>query len=550
MWMEASHRSCVRSFDFAVLDKELFLLCDEHLTASGNSCNVRPTMRLKFLSWIVFSCAAFIANGQNAAPGAQVLSISLDESLRYVLQRNLQIRLGRTSPQVARLNLEGAYGLYDPILSGRAAQNYNSSPGRLDPTVGTGIVPGSRTWSEDFTLGLSGSLPTGARYELNSHLNRLSGEAYSQSSNLWVNLPFQYSSDVSVSVSQPLLKDFWIDSGRLNIKVLKKEIKMSEYALQDTIMSVVNQTAGAYYDLIAARDQVTVREMALQLKEQFLSETKKKVQAGTLAQLDEKQAESEAATAKALLITARSNAEQAENVLKTLITDDFASLHSTTIQPSEKLLAMTQVINVIESWRTGLEQRPDYLRLKEELETQNIILKYAKNQLYPSLDVVGTYGRNGLGATTSDSLDTIADGRFPKWGGAVVLTLPLSRKTERANHKIQKVNVSNAILQLKTLEENIKSSIDDAVKKVRSNFATIESTREARVFAEAALDAEQKKLENGKSTNFQVLELQDKLTQARAAEIRALTDYNKGLHDLYLREGTTLQRNKINLEVK
>ena len=68
--------------------------------------------------------------------------------------------------------------------------------------------------------------------------------------------------------------------------------------------------------------------------------------------------------------------------------------------------------------------------------------------------------------------------------------------------------------------------------------------------AEAALDAEQKKLENGKSTNFQVLELQDQLTQARAAEIRALTAYNKALQDFYYAEGTILQKNKVSVELK
>jgi outer membrane protein TolC len=237
-----------------------------------------------------------------------------------------------------------------------------------------------------------------------------------------------------------------------------------------------------------------------------------------------------------------------------LISDRFASIHSTVYEPSEKLLAVGQLFNVTESWRNGIEKRPDYLDKKEKLEQERITLKYTQNQLYPSLDVAGTYGRNGLGTTWGNSIDTLAgkgaNAPFEKWGGAVVFTVPLSRKTDRANYKIQKINVETAILDIKKLEEQIVRDIDDAVKKIRSAYAAIESTREARVFAEAALDAEQKKLENGKSTNFQVLGQQDKLTQARAAEILALTVYNKALHDLYFREGTTLERNKIYLEIK
>lgn len=508
-------------------------------------------MRLTLLSWIALLCATPALHAQPAAATPSTRQLSLNDCLRMALEQNLDIKIGRSTPQIAQLNYEGSYGYYDPVLAGRASQNYSARPGKLDPNVGA--IPGSRTWNEDFTLGLSGYLPTGARYELSSHLNRLSGDTTVTDTNgnvFTVGLPFQYTPETAITVTQPLLKNFWIDEGRLSIKLAKSGIKSSELGLQYIIMGIVYQVSQNYYDLVAARDQVKVREMALQLKQQFLSETKKRVEAGSLAPLEEKQAESEAATAQADLIKARYDAEAAENRLKGLITDHFTGLHSTTIEPTEKLLAVSQLINVVESWRTGIERRPDYLETKEILEQQNIQLKFTQNQLYPALDVVGTYGRNGLGTTWGNSIDTMADNLFPKWGGAVVFSVPLSRKYERANHKAQKVRVETAVLDMKKLEETIVRDIDDSVKKIRSAYAAIESTREARVFAEAALAAEQKKLENGKSTNFQVLELQDKLTQARANEIGALTVYNKALHELYFREGTTLERNKITLEVR
>jgi outer membrane protein TolC len=45
-----------------------------------------------------------------------------------------------------------------------------------------------------------------------------------------------------------------------------------------------------------------------------------------------------------------------------------------------------------------------------------------------------------------------------------------------------------------------------------------------------------KKLENGKSTSFNVLFLQRDLTQARSAEIQALTEYNRALSQLSLKK--------------
>jgi outer membrane protein len=77
----------------------------------------------------------------------------------------------------------------------------------------------------------------------------------------------------------------------------------------------------------------------------------------------------------------------------------------------------------------------------------------------------------------------------------------------------------------------------------------VEATRQARLYAEAALDAEQKKLENGKSTTFVVLQLQKDLTTARADEINALANYNIALAQLALTEGSTLERRNVNLNI-
>ena len=87
--------------------------------------------------------------------------------------------------------------------------------------------------------------------------------------------------------------------------------------------------------------------------------------------------------------------------------------------------------------------------------------------------------------------------------------------------------------------------IDDAVKLIRSSFERVEATRAARAFAQEALAAEQKKLENGKSTSFFVLQFQRDLTVRRSEEIRALADYNNSVALLATREGTTLERHGI-----
>ena len=537
-------------------------------------------MQFSRLSWIglVSAATAISASGQTVTTNAgPKLSLSLDECIRMALKDNLTLEIGdrvalgdtadldvrsvgRLGLEDARLAVEGSYSYYDPVFSGSAGQRYQRQSPKFEQTFGQFISPGTR-WNEDLAFGIDGRLPYGTRYELDASLNRLSGTRLDTAETTsdgfpnptfgqFIDLGWQYTTDARIRVTQPLLRDFWIDGGRLNIKLRKQDLKMSEYSFRLLTMDIIQRVAVAYYDLIGAMDQVKTRTKALELATQLVTENRKKREAGTIAPLEERQSESQEATAKADLTSAQFSVQQAENLLKSLITHDYASVQNLVLEPTEKLVPVYQSVNLPDAWRSGLENRPDYLQRKEEVESRRLILQYRRNQLFPSLDLVGTYGRNGLADNTEEAIDNIADNRYPYYGGAVVLSLPFTFRSERAEFKRAKVQQKIAILSLKRVEDAVLQEIDLAVKLVRSAYETTESTRAARKFAEEALDAEQKKLEAGRSTSFFVLQFQKNLTDAAASEIKATADYNKALHQLYFREGTTLERNKVSIDLK
>ena len=116
--------------------------------------------------------------------------------------------------------------------------------------------------------------------------------------------------------------------------------------------------------------------------------------------------------------------------------------------------------------------------------------------------------------------------------------------------KSGRVTQRQILLQLKKLEQNVMVQIDNSVKSAQASWEGADASRQARIYAEAALDAEQKKYSVGKSTTFTVLQLQNNLTTARSQEIRALADYQKSLTSLAAQEGGTLERRKLDLIVK
>jgi outer membrane protein len=495
---------------------------------------------------LVLIGANLAAVAQTNAP--EVRKLSLEDCLQSALRKNLDLQIARYVPPLATLDLQGAYAGYDPNFSinpGNPQHSYSKAPGSFDPTTGT-VAIGRTATANDVNSSLGGLTPWGTKYSLSGDYNNAYGT-------FGANAPSfdQYGASAAITVSQPLLKNFWIDSTRLNILVFKNRLKYSELTLKNQIMQTATTVENAYYDLIYDRENVTVQQKAVELATQLVVENKKRVEVGALAPLDEQQAEAQAASTEATLIAAQSTLAVQEHLVKQLITDQYSQWSNLSLEPSGSLTAPRQFFSRQDSWTKGLTERPDLLQAKLDVEKQGITIKFNYNQLFPELDLVGSYGQNASGFNTAGSaFDNVRDGTYPAYSYGARLSFPIGNTGARAAYKSSKLGKEQLLLTLKKLEQTIMVQIDNDIKQAESSFKQVAATRTAREYAAAALDAEQKKLESGKSTTYTVLQMQRDLTTARGNEILALDNYNKALSQLSLDEASTLQRLNINLEVK
>jgi HAE1 family hydrophobic/amphiphilic exporter-1 len=98
--------------------------------------------------------------------------------------------------------------------------------------------------------------------------------------------------------------------------------------------------------------------------------------------------------------------------------------------------------------------------------------------------------------------------------------------------------------QVQTIQIDVRNALQ-AVVATRQRY---EAAKASRIAADAQLSGELEKYRAGLSPNFLVLQRQNEFATAQAAEVRALTDYNKALADLQRVTGMTLIGN--NIEVK
>jgi outer membrane protein TolC len=494
--------------------------------------------------FLFFFFVALTAAAQTSTNGVAGRPMSLLDCIQESLSHNLDVQIERYNPQIALYVLNAAYSGYDPTFNFTGQHTYNNNGPRYENGQ---LILGSVAEQNTFNSGFTGGTPWGMTYNLSGNI---------ADSNIGTNNNFGLHNNfgaISIQVTQPLLKNFWIDTTRLNIRVAKNRLKYSEQGLRLQLITSVTAVINAYYELIYAQQNVQVQQEALNLAQTQLDQDKQRVQIGTLAILSVQQDESQAAQSQANLISAQSTLDTAENTLKNLLTDRYSQWHDVDIQPTARLTATPQSFDLQNSWNAGLNQRPDLLQVKLNVEEQGIELKYYRNQLYPELNLIGTYGFNGSGGLSSDyggTFNQFGQGNAPFYTYGASVTLPLSNVGPRNQYKSTKATLQQVLLQLKQFEQNVMVQIDNAVKTAESKYESVQATRQARIYAEAALDAEQKTYAVGKATTFEVLQYQNSLTAARSAEIRALADYNEALATLAQQEGTTLEQYNINLHTK
>ena len=184
------------------------------------------------------------------------------------------------------------------------------------------------------------------------------------------------------------------------------------------------------------------------------------------------------------------------------------------------------------------------------MKNQDQSVKLARNQKLPALDIVGDAGYAGAGREFSSAFTQVRRTDYPYYSYGVELSIPLGNTVARNNYKSAKTTREQLALGYKQKEQDALISIENAVVAGRTSLERTEATRQASLYAQDALKAEQTKLDKGKSTSFVVLQLQRDLTAALSAEIRALADYNIALAAIALEEGSTLERRNVTLKVK
>lgn len=531
------------------------------------------------------------------------VSLSMNEAIRRALENNNDIKVARDEVRINETTLRSFLGIFDPVLS--------FNPRLVDFTQSTSQpftgAASSKIQSRTFQVNtqLQKQFGTGGgNYTLFFDNDR-------RTSNTSLFTPV-YMPEFGVRITQPLWRDRSIDRNRHDIRVQKKRLEQSDADFRRQTIDVITQVQRAYWDLVfALRDQQN-RIANLNLTRESLRRVEAQIAAGSEAPLARAEVQTELANRESDLLLATQAVSVAENALKQLmLKDPSAPEWSEQLTPTDQPIFDSRPVLLQTALDEAAANRPELSRLRMQKDINNIDIQYFKNQTKPRIDFVSTFSLNGLAGTPRPGLDTsgsiplisgdpttvanafllqqvniirnlpligLGDAMVPLVtpdavitppflvGGygqslrnmfsqnthnvdiGVTIQIPFRNQTAEANLAGARIQGTQLESQTRAQEQAIVVEVRNAAQNVETSRRRVLTARAARENAELQLAGEQRLYAVGRSTTFLLFQRENTLTNARNAEVRAETDFNKALADLQRATSTTLGVNDITID--
>ena len=476
------------------------------------------------------------------------ITLGLKSTLMLGLKNNLDIAFQSYNPQIAATGIGRAESVYDTRLT----TEFNKQQSRQqvgNVLVSTVSRPAVRQQYWNLNSGVQKKFTPGTAAEL-----KLTNQQYVSDLTTAGLIP-QYKSELVLSLTQPLLKDFGIDIGTSQIRIANLDQQMSAQQFRKSAMDIMYRIELFYWNLYFQNQDLKSKQVSLKLAQDLLREIKIKIDAGTLAPVEIYQAEQNVAARQEDIIVSKRRVQDAEDFLKSALNlYEKQQYWNVSIIPEDKPDLTEVHPQLDECIQVALEKRPDFIKSKLDIKASNIQVKYSKNQTLPRIDLIGSIGTSGMAGRPQltqgvfgpftglqkspwsghwdDVYDSLGSRDYYSYVIGLKLEIPLENKLARSNYAQAKLQEAQSITDLKRTEVVIINEVRDAVREVETNLQRQVTARAILKFSQETLAAETKKYDVGMSTQRDVLDFQDRLQKAMSNLALTESDYARSVSNL------------------
>lgn len=456
-------------------------------------------------------------------------TLTLEDCIARALQKNFSLQIQTFSTDIARESLNVANADFEPTFTASISRFVDNS---------SAFDGNTRTETTTSRAGVSQFFTTGTEVGITARLDRNSLNPTRYAFN-----PI-YSSDVVLSVTQPLLRGAGTAYNRATIERSKLGVEIARLDFKGSVLQVVRDTEAAYYNLVFAREQLAVKQHSLALAERLYEENKTRKLTGVATDLDVLSAEVGIATARNGVLVAEQGVRSREDDLLALI----GQFEFDTPIGTVSLTAYDEPSPSFDlSYKLARENQPAFLATRAEIKQLQITAEAAKSAARPSLNLGGSVGYGGVDRSYGRVIDRTSEGDANNWELDLSVSVPWGLHADRARYRSALASLHQLEARLRQLDQSLLVEVRSAVRAVETNRESVEINRKATELATRQYELELARFKAGLSTSRQVLQIQDDLESARVNELLARVNLRIAIANLHQLESSSLQRYHINV---
>jgi outer membrane protein len=481
--------------------------------------------------------------------GERVVRVPLRELVQRAVANNLEVKVAGYTPAIEQTRVTEAEARFDPTFFTNVQYSQENVLGPSATNINADIDQTTfRTYSAQ--IGIRQDLESGGRVELRyepAHTERApSTSGFTQIDPFWT-------SEITLQVTQPLLRDFGSDVNRARIVINRNNQRVGLLEYRTELERNIFELERTHWQLVQAMRDVRIAEDLLDRTIATGDIIHKRMQheAGR-QQLSQANASIE--TRRSILIRARARVRDLSDQLKRLMNDpEFPVASNIVILPADEPLGEEVQFNEQDQINTALENRSELGQQQLRVDNAGVAADVAKNNLLPQLNLVGAVGVQGLGDNYPDAAEEQWEFNAIDYTIGLQLEIPIGNRAARAIWKRAQLQRLQAIDQDRALVDEVALNVRTALRQVQTTYDEIYGSRRARLASADALSAieERERADaQGLSPEFvnRKLDLQAELAQNASREAEAMSNYMIAISDLERAKGTLLRYNNIIME--
>ncbi len=486
--------------------------------------------------------------------------LTLDGAIKQALKNNLDIQISKISYEQSRADINGARGIFDLKFTMNAEHSDTSRAPRTE-------LDATSDKQDLLTFSAKQLISTGATLSLN-----FTNYKYETSADyMFSTLNPVYGANTRFRIDQPIFNGFGKKNVEYQINLNRKYSERALEQLKNTILGLLTDTESGYLDLLYSFQNLKVAQESLKLAKEQSEITRKKVEVGTLAPVDQLQADANLADAEQKLVSAENLLLAAQDQLKKILNLKRENWNVTFI-PEEDPSFHIQHFNPEKCVDIALKNNPAIKMAKLDTEVSKMTVDFQKNKMKPTVNLYGTLSYDGnnkevlkdpatgepiydqygriqvFPGSYRDAFSDMSSLNHQSWSVGINVSFPLQNRAAKAAYMRAKLDNSSKNFQLKNAVIQVTNSVRDALRNLNASLRSIDAAKKTRKLREKNLEIEKKKFINGMSTNFLVSQREDELAQAKIAELNAKISYQKSVVLLKKAMGTLLEERHINFQ--